>query len=175
MSIFSINNKGFSLIELMVVVAVIGILATIALPSYRAYSVRADMTNVINTYAACLRDTASFYTLRGTFPNQACNITSINAGGSGTNTSLFPSLISNVHYNHTAKAAWIAMTANSSIAPNLGNNRVFYLMVTPASGTANSEASLTVRCGWWNNGPGDMLPKQYLPSSCHEQNLVSLP
>jgi type IV pilus assembly protein PilA len=65
MSIKRNIQKGFTLIELMIVVAIIGILAAVALPAYQDYTVRAKLTEGLGLATAIKQDVASSYTADG--------------------------------------------------------------------------------------------------------------
>ena len=58
-------QKGFTLIELMIVVAIIGILAAIALPAYQDYTIRSKVTEGLNLAAAIKADLSSMYASDG--------------------------------------------------------------------------------------------------------------
>jgi len=62
------NKRGFTLIELMIVVAIVGILAAIAIPAYLDYTVKAKMSEVTNAMDALAQAACEYHTSMGYFP-----------------------------------------------------------------------------------------------------------
>lgn len=95
-------QKGFTLIELMIVIAIIGILAAIAIPAYQDYTIRAKVSEGISLASAAKLAVAETYDATGTIPANNSdaglpaavsiagnNVTSVTVGGSGVITVLY--------------------------------------------------------------------------------------
>ena len=78
-------QKGFTLIELMIVVAIIGILAAIAIPAYQDYTIRAQVSEGLTLAAAAKSAVAETFANRGKAPTNraAAGMTSTPADTSG--------------------------------------------------------------------------------------------
>lgn len=61
-------QKGFTLIELMIVVAIIGILAAVALPAYQDYTIRAQVTEGLSLTGGLKTTVGDFYAAKGAWP-----------------------------------------------------------------------------------------------------------
>ena len=67
-------QKGFTLIELMIVVAIIGILAAVALPAYQDYTKRARVTEGFNLAASLKTGVADFFASNAIFPTTNASV-----------------------------------------------------------------------------------------------------
>lgn len=161
------NARGFTLIELMIVVTIIAILAAIAISQYQDYVIRAQVSEAASLAEGAKSPVTEFYNNRGRFPAGAC--TGGNASvGLASSASIVGSYVSDVHVAGTGCAsplgAGTILTTFSSTAPFRASQSIdtAALLFSPVT----HAGSMSWRCKRFLVGGSVVLRDKWLPSSC---------
>jgi len=133
------KQQGFTLIELMIVVAIVGILAAIAIPAYQDYITRSKVTELVTAGSACKASVTEYYQSQNAFP------TDLSASGCSSNPT---DKIASV----AVASGTITIAAASGTAPSTGN----YVLAPSLPGGGAVEWSCTT----------STIQKKYLPANC---------
>jgi type IV pilus assembly protein PilA len=139
-------QQGFTLIELMIVVAIIGILAAIAVPAYQDYIVRAKISEVIGIAAKDKTSVSEYWVSMGAMPTAAQSGVSTNAGQS--------TYLSTIVYTTAGSTGTITYTLDNLHADVDGNDIAF---VGTGADTGVS---------WACNTAATDVPEKFLPANC---------
>nr|WP_138439339.1 pilin [Marinobacter alexandrii] len=112
-------QKGFTLIELMIVVAIIGILAAVAIPQYQDYTARSQVTRVVGEVSALKSNVESIFNSGGQI-GLADDLTTtprtISIGWTGSNLVTPPLAITNPAAANVSWAATLGTDASNAVA-----------------------------------------------------------
>jgi len=140
-------QRGFTLIELMIVVAIIGILAAIAIPQYQDYTIRARVTEGFNLAGAVKTGVAEFFNTNSSWPTSNAL-----AGVSDTISSKYVSSVS----LSTATPGIITVVYTASVGLTAGQT----VQLSPTALAGQSAGAVDWIC------TGGTLTAKYRPANC---------
>lgn len=141
-------QKGFTLIELMIVIAIVGILAAVALPAYQDYTARAQMSEALTLAEGQKSAVVEYYSDNGTFPNTNAS------AGIANSADIKGKYVASVKVAGDANSATITSTMNASGVNKDISGKTLVLVGKQNSGSFE-----------WTCKAGTVAEK-FLPSSC---------
>jgi type IV pilus assembly protein PilA len=142
------KQQGFTLIELMIVVAIIGILAAIAIPAYQDYTIRAQVSEGLQLSGGAKVAMTEFFQDRGTLP-----VSNTEAGIAASNT------IKGNYVSDVNVASGAIVVTYSSTAPFTANQKIDGSTITLTPDTTNP-GSVSWLCR------STTIQNKWLPAAC---------
>lgn len=139
------SSQGFTLIELMIVVAIIGVLASLALPAYERYTLRAQVSEGFTLAGPLQRAVTEYYNDFGTFPTD-----NTDAGIAAAN-EFSGKFVDAVSIDEEE----ISITYGGNASARIAGASVI-VTASPTPGSMN-----------WSCSGGAAIPDTYLPSICN--------
>jgi len=146
-------QKGFTLIELMIVVAIIAILAAIAIPQYQNYIIRTQVSEGMNLADGAKTAVSEYYTNKGGWPNANSS-----AGLPDTTASTGGKYVDHVSVAGGPIVATFGKESNSKI-----NGDVLVLSPSDLGGTISWNCKSNAQSTTKTN-----VPEAYLPTACRK-------
>jgi type IV pilus assembly protein PilA len=153
-------QKGFTLIELMIVVAIIGILAAIAIPAYKTYTVRAQVSEAIGFADAAKVAVSESFIASGNWPGT--NV----AAGLDTNTNIKSKYVASVTVGGNGQ---ITVLTGNDIDPNGVGTLVYTPYISPnndVSWACGTHAIVSGGLTLVGALAANTVPAKYLPQNC---------
>jgi type IV pilus assembly protein PilA len=138
-------QKGFTLIELMIVVAIIGILAAIAIPAYQDYITRSKVTELVTAASACKASVSEYAQSQNSLP------ANISEAGCSNNSSQYATGLT-VGANGVITVA--ARTGGTALPTAAAGNVVLTPTLNATTGTVSWACT------------NSTIPSKYLPANC---------
>ncbi len=150
-------QQGFTLIELMIVVAIIGILAAIAIPAYQDYTKRAHVSEGLSLAAGAKTAVTEYYSTNNAFVSGTAPLNATYGIASAT------TITGNAVNDVAVLASGVIQIRYKN---NVTTNAVLFLNPTVSAGGIQWDCSVTVATGVTAEGTTVALDPKYVPSNC---------